>query len=271
MVVKEWIKCLIIAGGWGVFQTLFYLGWADDVFFSDIVLQFCFSRIIFETVHIIDTSLRLLPVLIFQILFGVYIYQHFCSASVYYFSRCSNRILWLLKESWSLYPYALFYSCTMVVTGTWVTMTTNHVIFDKVSWMIFIYYVLIHSLWLFMTSLLINILAIKWNSQGAFMVVAGIELLSIASLLIWENLLPLHIERNANLLKFNPMSHIILSLHSSEFISINERLNDYSLDFNLNESVYIILISLFVVLSIGCYIVKTQDLIVANKETGGGI
>lgn len=143
--MRTYLKCIAIALFWGILLTLFYFASSKQVFFSDIIEVFSFSRPYMIIPYIIDITVQLLPYLLFQILFGTYIYRHFCSASYYYFSRCTNRTRWLLKEVISLYSYVLVFLIFVVASGTAIASITNTVIFDTESLVLFVYYLVIYS------------------------------------------------------------------------------------------------------------------------------
>ena len=155
----------------------------------------------------------------------------------------------------------------MVLSGTLVASISNQIVFDRESILLFVYYVLIHSLWLFITTLLVNIIAIKLDSSTGFISIVGIQMLSISTLLLWKNVWPLddaiHSAKHVLLLKLNPISHLILSWHSSSIKGINRWIN-----FPISQSILVFLSISLVVIIIGCLIVKRQEWIAMPKEGG---
>ncbi|MGG0717218.1 hypothetical protein ABE096_06410 [Robertmurraya massiliosenegalensis] len=264
------IKCVGIAILLGAFQATFFLGMHEEILLSDIILTFGFSEVEIILVYLIELSLKLLPLLLFQILFGTYIYQHFCTASIYYFSRCPNRVRWFLTECSKLYLLSFIYPLVMVISGTTVASITNQIVFDEVSFILLLYYLLIHSLWLFFTALLINLIAIKLDSSLGFMAVVILQFTCVAMLLLWENVWPLtdtqNLSNHALLLQFNPIAHLILAWHSSPISLLNERLDQFQIDFNLNNSIVVFFFLNIVFLTFGCWIVKKQEWITLQKE-----
>src|SRR5690606_26163701 len=90
-----------------------------------------------------------------------------------------------------LYVLALVYPMVIILSGTaFISMITG-VSFDKTSFILLLYYGLLHSLWLFLTALLMNILAIKLDSSNGFIVVASIQLICVAVLMLWDKVWPL--------------------------------------------------------------------------------
>ncbi|SEN56665.1 hypothetical protein SAMN04488134_101372 [Amphibacillus marinus] len=266
-------KCLIIAIGLGFIESFVFFTMEGTVNWSDIILHFGFSEIEIIFVYLIELSIRLLPIILFQAFFGTYIYQRFCSASVYYFSRCPNRIRWFLKEASKLYLLAFIYPFLMVLTTIVVVPFIKTIHFDHVAVLIFIYYLLIHSMWLFITTLMINVLSIKFDSGLGFVIVTGLQITSVTLMLLWEKVWPLvdnpSVAFHSLLLKFNPIAHLILPWHSSKNADINNLINQYNLSFDLNESVLLFLLLSSMALGLGCLIIKQQEWIVLNRESGG--
>ena len=54
-------------------------------------------------------TLRLVPTLVFQACAGISLYRHYCTASVYIFSRIPNRLRWYGREARALAVQALLY------------------------------------------------------------------------------------------------------------------------------------------------------------------
>ncbi|WP_060664213.1 hypothetical protein [Bacillus sp. CHD6a] len=258
------LRCIGAAILWGGFQAIFFLSVKGEVIFSDIILKFGFSEVSINLVYLIELSIQFLPFFIFQILFGTVIYQHFCSASIYYFSRCHHRGKWFLKESLKLYSYSLIYPLTMVGFATIIASSTNEILFDQASIILFFYYLAIHSLWLFITALLMNIMSIRFDSSIGFMVIVGFQLFCVSMLLLWEDVSLTN--QSAFFLKLNPISHLILSWHNSNNLGLNDRINFLNIDLSLNASILYFFILCLLSVGSGLFIVKKQEWITLNKE-----
>lgn len=266
------LKCSIAALICGGFQALSFLSMKEHIHFSQIILTFSFYEVSFILVYLIELSLKLLPFFLFQVLFGTYIYRHFCTASIYYFTRCQNRVRWFLKESGKLYLFAMIYPFLMVLSGTVVASITNQIVFDPESVYLFIYYLIIHSLWLFVTTLLVNIIAIKLDSSTGFIAIVALQMISVSTFLLWKNVWSLndamHSAKHAFFLKFNPISHLIFTWHSSSIEGINRWINDLQIDFPFSQSILVYLLLSIIVIIIGCVVVKRQEWISMRKEGG---
>lgn len=241
--------------------------------FSDIVLLLGFSEFQIDKIYIIYFITWYFPLLLFQIFWGTYIYRHFCSASVYYFSRCDNRVRWFFKEAASLYAYVILYLSIMVLSGTLLFLCFGGVAFNAGSILLLGYYLLLHSLWLFTVTLLTNIAAIKFGSSGGFITMASIQLFFLTAYVPLERFLDFSERESLHLktlvLKCNPISHLVLVWHSSKQKALDELINRFEIDFSFRESIALFLILTILSVILGCRIVKKHQIISINQETGG--
>ncbi len=280
--MRHYTKFLLFAVMWGMFIGIRISLWNDSITFVTIVMKFGFSELYFWIASLSSFVEWYFPMVMFQILWGTYIYRHFCSASVYYFSRCDQRRTWFLKESLLLYPYVLTYLVTMLLVSTCVISILEPVHYGREAIPLLAYYLSIHSLWLYFTTLLINVLSIKLErSEGGFLIVGGLQALCVAVFVSYESLLERFGEvspgtgeialdgRGAALIIGNPLSHLVLKWHSSGIRSIKELINEYSIAFDLNLSLALFLVISILVVWMGCRLVGNQDIIVTDKETGG--
>ena len=74
---------------------------------------------------------------------------------------------------------------------------------------------------------------------------------------------------SVRLMKLIPFSHLILSWHSSNNKKIDNLINIYGIDFNLNSSVILLITAAVIVSFAGMIIIEKTDFILTNKETGG--
>ena len=113
------------------------------------------------------------PLLFFHIFYGSYIYRHFCTASVYYFSRSSRRIPWFLREAGVLYLFSLSYVLLLLIAGMITACLTVPTHFDRASLLLGGYYLLIYSLFNFAVTLTINLVSIVLGSNLGFALSEG--------------------------------------------------------------------------------------------------
>lgn len=240
--------------------------------FSDMILLFGFQNVSYHPYYIVEITYWFIPLLLFQILYGTCIYRHFCCASIYFFSRCCNRIEWFLKEVLLLYLAAVLYLMILVASGFFAALLFGPVKMDGLSWILLGYYLLIHSLFLLITTLLINLLSILFTSNVSFALVEGMNLSGMAAFCLTgtcfipdEALLP----RYTWILKVNPIAHLIFSVHGSSIDSLDRMINEKGISFDLNLSVGIGFAAAFLATAGGCLLVQHYDFLHANREMGG--
>ncbi len=269
--MKYYLRFLFFAAFWGILNSVF-AGNADSTAFSSIVLDVGFGNTVLVISDAGNFFLWYFPLLFFHVFFGTYIYRHFCSASIYFFSRCCNRTLWFLKECGILYAFSLLYLIILITSGTLAVKLQTTVTFDKESWIILAYYLIIHSLFMFFTTLCINLIAILVSSSDGFIYVEGILIFCIATFFVvgekYYHSVPTA-SSHLGLIKWNPISHIIFSIHSSSIVSVDKLINKNGLDFDLNVSVAVFsLLVLFAVIG-GVIAVNKYNFMDINQENGG--
>ncbi len=268
--MKDYIKCIMMAGVWGIFQSIYYLGENDAVVLSNIILDCSISSQGFLPVYLIEATRKMMPLFVFQILFGTKVYRNFCVASVYYFSRCLKRVQWFVKEAMKLLGLSVLYNVLIPIIVIGITSLHHSIEWNREGIILFFYFVFIQSLWLFFTTLMMNLIAIKVGSQNAFLVMSMVQLALITMLFLWEKVLPLEdsdqIARNAFLLKCNLISHLFLNWHSSRYEAVNRMICHFEFLFDLNLSVIAFGVLSGLVFAIGCFIIKRHDLLISNAE-----
>lgn len=232
---------------------------------SQYILHLSFSGIEMHQAYIAMLSYRYMPLLIFQLVYGVYIYRHFCCASIYFFSRNVNRINWFLKETGGLYGYIMIYLLIMSITQMLILSLFSKIIVDSAAVTLILYYFLIYSLYLFMTTLAINVVAIIFNSNIGFIAVESVILLSMATFLLFGKVMK---ETNVILLKMDIIANLVFPIHSSQKEHLNHLLNKGEIHFDLNFSVVYYLILSVILVVVGCIVVKTREFIINDREAG---
>lgn len=269
--MKDFRNCIVIAGIWAVFRSMCYWGGGDNIVLSNIILYCSLSLDEVLPIYLINITLDMMPFFLFQMLFGTLLYRHFCVASIYYFSRCTAKVPWFLRETGKLLLLAAIYSTVIPVIVIGIASIRNHLIIDEAGIFLFFYLIILQSLWLFILTLIENLSAIKLGSQNGFLILAVIQMLLIALLILWDKVLPLEnsvqITRNAFLVKWNPIVHLFLNWHSSQYTPLDSVIHRFSFSFDLNLSVLVFLILSSLVLAVGCVIIKQHDLISTNIET----
>lgn len=268
-------KSLLIAIVCGILSGIPFLYTGEVTSLLDVINKLSFSEFYIDATYIAKFFVWYFPLMIFQIVWGTYIYRHFCTASVYYFSRLKNRITWFAGEIPKLYLYILLYLTVLLVSCMLPMLLFRGIVVDSNSIIILIYYYVIQSLWLYITTMLINILSIKWGSSIGFVLVSGVQIFFIGMFAPLQSILnfdvPENLEFKSRILKLNPISHLVLNWHSSSVSELNGEINKFDILFDLNESVVLFLFLSVIVSIIGCFVVKRQEFITINRETGGTV
>lgn len=179
------------------------------------VFSSCYDRS--KTVYFMLMS-SLFPIILFQILFSRYIYEDFQISSVYVFSRCPDRKKWYYKKSLFLFGYTVIYIVSFTTTMLLISISNS---MHAANWKdIEIYLMVTVSMTFFayVTTLLLNLLAIRFGSSLAFVMIY----LIFAVLMMMDigydkipvlNQIPL-------LLKLNPISYLVVIWDIVNYVQI---------------------------------------------------
>lgn len=269
--MRLYAKYYLVAIIFGVLQVLYYFRVGNKMLFSELIFISSFYKPDFFMPVAIDMFLDYIPFFIMQILFGTYLYRHFCSGSIYYFSRCKSRVRWFLEEAVKLYGYIILYILAMLLSRIIFCELSFGINYNPGSLNLFIDFFVIYSLWLFITTLLINLIAIGIGSQNSVVIMSGIQGILIFLIQIFDKLLPFDHNPNlyGKLLQINPMSHLVMSWHSSKIDMVNNIGNVLGISFPFSKTILYFGMSSIILIFIGGMIIKRTQFIVVNKETGG--
>lgn len=244
--------------------------------FADIVMLFGFSSADCQLNHILEGTHWYMPLFLFQIFYGTYIYRHFCSASIYFFSRCCSRTRWFLKEALTLYLFAVAYLLAALAGGGGAARLFGTVTPGAELLPLLWHYLAIHSLFLFATTLLINILSVLPSSDTGFLIVEGVAFFFIAAFFITGELfIPGGLVReipheNVWMLLGNPFAHLVLYLHEGRMPAMDSSIIIHGISISMWTSTAVFFTAGILVLLWGCYIVNHYDLVGADHEAEGG-
>lgn len=268
--MKSYMKLLWIAAICGVLNI--YCGILDHtaISLSDIVFAMGFGEVIYYPNQISEVLYWYVPLLLFHIFYGTFLYRHFCSASVYYFSRTGNRWRWYIGEAAKLFCLCVLYLAVMLGAGIGAVVCFMRLEYEAESFYLLFYYLLLYSLFLFVSTLSINVLSVLWNSAVAFCLVEGIYTLGISvylSMGLWTD--SAYLREHMAWLRMNPFAHLVFSAHSSKIGAVNQVINEYKFIFDLNESVVLYLMVAVIAIIMGSIVVKKHDFILLDKEREG--
>lgn len=271
--MRKYMYCIGVAVVCSLLLCINQIFSADQISLEEIIMKLSFSIEMICSRTIFEMAFGYLPHIIFQTIFGLHIYSHFCSASVYYFSRCISRKIWYLKELCCLLKFSCLYIMATALVPIVILLLQGRLAFKSAVGVLLFYYIVIHSLWLFITALTVNLISIKLGSRHGFAIVAGLQFVFMALLKLWETKFPLenteNVVRNGYLLQLNPISHLVMDWHSSNFAGVEEMINKFGIDFDLNITVALYLFISLILIVLGGYLISCHDIITANAETGG--
>jgi hypothetical protein len=262
-------KYLLVSIVWAIIRSMEFMAFSrGKESMTSILINIGLGQPHFSTGYMTLIFYDLFPIILFQMIFGVSIYQHFCIANAYYFSRLSNKLKWYKNEVLILLSFAVIYFILYIGTTVGIMYITNCGYFDSETLVTMFYVFAYESIFTFAFTLLINIISIIFGSHNSFVIVFSIQVFCISSLLIFNDFLSLK-GVGGLLFKLNPISNLIFSWHSSDNAMLNSKINIHSIHFSLNSSLlYLVIISSIVVIS-GALLIKKVDIALENKEVQG--
>ncbi len=271
--MKAQTALCIVPTGFGILSG-YITRYSKEVFLSDIILNSSFYDMAVNFDYLYQFAVRMSLFIAFNLIFGVYIYKNFCTASVYVFSRNSNRTWWFLKQCMQIALYGIVYML-LNLTGTLVITMIMHVTIkiDAGSLQLLILYFLVYTLWLYITTILINILAMYTNSASSFAVVSVIQLLLISLLGLFNTVFPIEDNpnpgRNIKMMLANPMAHLILGWHDNMSEAADNVKQVFNITINAEHTIVYYTVLAALVTIAGIISVNRYDIIISDHETGG--
>lgn len=210
--------------------------------------------------ELLEFTLRLLPFLVFQALAGISFYRHYCTASVYVFSRMPNRLRWYAKECGILALQTLLYQALVLVVAIGYAAARYDLTHLAQGIPVLVYHLLIWSLWTLMFTLGINLLAIYVGSSTAFAALAGVQVACIGLLMALSRL-----EENPTLalavMRANPVTCLILNWQTS-------RLSPLGGSIYWEDSLAFVSIAAAAMAVVGGVLVQHYDLLISDTDGG---
>ncbi len=273
MIRKKIPKAFVVALLSGALMSFIFIHpYQNKILLSDLILQFSGARgnlqLGISLNELLLYSVKIMPCLVFEMYIGTYIYGDFCTASIYIFSRTTNRLRWYFKECFIVLILAAIFQSVMVVFAVIITGLRYHLIVDKIGVLLVIIHIAIYWLWIFSMALLINLISLIVGSEFAFIIVAGGQCMLI-TLLSALRLFEKSISSYSLAVRINPISHLIVGWHSIAMDAVIG--TNYPLHTQLSLSftfVYLFVIALFILL-IGSIMVYKYDFLVTDAEFGG--
>lgn len=192
---------------------------------------------------------KLFYILVFCLLYGNFIYKEFTIRSIYLFLRLKNRKLWFCKKYIELIIISATYTFVYLYTLLIIYRISFSIIDIENNFLIvFIQLWISITIFLVLITLLINIIALKYNSIISFMIVY-ICFLILIGVAIKTDTIPLFI-KNPYLGILNPAGTMIIVADNMGYIF---------------KIIYLILLNM-ITFYFGCKIVLKTDIGLINGE-----
>ena len=217
----------------------------------------------------VDFGFLMLPFFLYQFYGGIQLYRQFCVASVYIFSRTTNRMKWYFTELWELCKGLFVLQVFLQGTTILVALLRWEVVWTGDGWLLLGVHVLLFTLWTLTMALGVNLLALIWGSSTGFLVVFAIQAGMLAALCTGSKL-ELADPALARLLFLDPISRLVLGWQSSGIFELEGMLPaQYGHVLTLSGSLLLLVLILVAVVVLGLIVIQKKDILVSNLETGG--
>ncbi len=218
----------------------------------------------------VDFGFLMLPFFLYQFYGGIQLYRQFCVASVYVFSRTTNRVKWYFSEVWGLCKGLVVLQVFLQTTTLLVAALRWNVVWTGEGWILLGVHVLLFSLWTLAMSLCVNLAALVWGSSAGFLAVFAVQAGMMAALCMGETLAGDYEGLN-RLVFFDPISRLVLGWQRGGALSSVARVMpaEYGVVLNLTGSMLLVALLAAAVVALGVVVVGKKDILVSNLETGG--
>ena len=244
-------------------SSAFVNPYSGQVTLSELVLQLSGSRgdlpLGTSLPELLSFSIKMVPYFLFELYIGVYLYRHFCTASVYVFSRTVHRTRWYAKECLKICGAGILYQVALLGTVIIVTHCRYDVVWQGL--LVLITHFVLYGLWLFAMVMLVNILSILLGSENSFAIVLGGQVVFITLLALPKSNYLIQFV----VLKINPMARLVLGWQSSGIEGLDVLGGVLRLQNSLSYIVFIVSL----ILIGGGILVKKHDFITVDAEFGG--
>lgn len=256
--------------GGGILAFVFINPYGEKILLSEAVLQLSGSSGEFPLMpgfkDLISFTMKMLPDYIFEMYIGIELYRHFCTASVYVFSRTPYRIRWYLKETAKVAAAIILYQIIKMFTAIIVTSLRSRTEADRTGLLLLVFHIIIYSMWVFTVSLLLNFIAVKIGSNPAFMWIGGLQLILTALLELIQIF-----ESDPKLVKIflnmNPIAHLVIGWHTIKADRSGSIPAAPYEGLYLGNSLFMMLGINILSLLIGMYLICRHDFLIT--DTGG--
>lgn len=217
----------------------------------------------------VDFGFLMLPFFLYQFYGGIQLYRQFCVASVYVFSRTTNRVKWYFTELWGLCKGLLVLQVFLQSAILLVAVLRWDVVWTTEGWILLGVHVLLFTLWTFAMAIGVNLLALVWGSSTGFLVVFALQSAMLAALCMGQG-----VEPPSPLLDWlmllDPVTRLVLGWQSGGIFGLEGVLPAaYGHVLNLSGSLLLVAMMTAAVVVLGLVVIQKKDILVSNLETGG--
>ena len=272
--IKNKIFPVLIAGilSGGILSIVFINPYDGRILVSEAILQLSGSSGAFPLTptfkDLISFTIRMIPDYMFELYIGIELYRHFCTASVYVFSRTPNRSRWYIREVIEVAVAVFGYQIIKMFAAMSVTFLRYQIEPDHFGFFLLVFHIIVYSLWVFTVSLLINLISIKYGSNNAFIWIVGIQIFMTA-LLELVQIFESNLTLTKIFLNVNPIAHLVVGWHTGTIKELKNSLEVtyIRLDFKVTL-VTMLAISIFSVI-VGMYLVSQHEFLILNANEEG--
>lgn len=265
--MKKYQNCTIclIAVIAGIFLSVSYVNpYEGNILLSELVLQLSGSRAEFvlnysNAMELVELAMRLMPGAIMEAFLGIALYRHFCTASVYVFSRCMDRGKWYWKEMLSV-GMGVFIFQGIVMAVVIITASFRYQVeVDVPGVYLLVYHFVIYTLWSYSMVVLMNLIALRFGSS-----------LSFTAVMTMQSILIVLLGAGRVMMRINPAARLVLGWQKSFVPGVDGIQTSAYANFYLEESLLVLAVINIVILITGAVIVKRYDLLISDSEIGVG-
>lgn len=257
----------------GVLLSFAYINpYSNKLTLAELILQLSGSRgdlqLGLSLSELLTFNIKLVPCFLFELYMGTNLYRHFCTASVYIFSRNPNRTLWYLKECSVILAFSFIYQTVLIISSYSVACYRYNVVWNYSGFVLMLIHIALYGLWLFAITLLVNVVSLLLGSEISFAVILGGQAAMIA-LLAFLKIFEYNYKLFSIAVNMNPISHLVVGWQSCDIEWLNNTVRPNEIALSLSFSfLYVFLISL-VIFIIGGIIIQKRDIITTDSEFGG--
>lgn len=258
----------------GAFVTLGYVNpYGGVTSLAEIVYQLSGARGVFylgfSLSELVGFGIRMIPDFVVEMFLGFQIYQAFCVAGVYVFSRQANRGRWYLQETLRLFLMIMFYQVVFLGMVLAISALRFQITDWDAGWKVLLFQAGIRGLWVFAMILIINLLAIFLGSHIAYSSIMGAQYVLLSAFMFLRPMTEAGVIKvfDKSVMWLNPLAHLVLCWHK-EYNGFPSEIKKWMKEMALSHSFLRMVFGSLLVLFIGFIVVERKDLLISQGEEG---